>query len=117
MAGVGGANSLEDIPAVFSLPPHSSHAHTVDSDSDAPHKHTHQRGAELISGKQLTDSDPLSDDSMAAMPSSLGKKCVAINTDQVEHFTHRLLPVQSPEFDNVMDQVSVQVLLQNWLKF
>ena len=32
-------------------------------------------------------------------------KMVAIDTTQNEHFTHRLLPSQSPEFDNVIDQV------------
>ena len=102
VAGVGGASSLEDIPGVYSHPSHS----LLDSDNDSPHKQTHQRGVEPVGGKQMTDSDPLSDDSVgAAPPSSLSKKSVAINTAQVEHFTHRLLPVQSPEFDNVMDQV------------
>jgi hypothetical protein len=113
--GVGGASSLEDIPAAaYSHPSHFFPPPPLDSDSDSPHKqrgveplggHTHRRGAEPLGGKQSTDSDPLSDDSVGAPPSSLGKKCVAINTEQVEHFTHRLLPVQSPEFDNVMDQV------------
>ena len=50
-----------------------------------------------------TDSDPCSDDSG---PPPL-KKSVAIDTSQNEHFTHRLLPVQSPEFDNVINQVCI----------
>ena len=33
------------------------------------------------------------------------QKMVAIDTSQNKHFTHRLLPVHSPEFDNVIDQV------------
>ena len=105
-AGVGGASSMEDIPTAYS---HSAHPlpPAMDSDNDSPHKQTHQRGAEPAGGKQSTDSDPLSDDSFVAPTSSLGKKSVAINTEQVEHFTHRLLPVQSPEFDNVMDQVTM----------
>lgn len=105
---MGGANSLEDIPAAYSHPTHSLPP-AMDSDNDSLHKTTHQRGAEPASGKQSTDSEPLSDDSITVSPSSLGKKCVAINTDQVEHFTHRLLPVQSPEFDNVMDQVTTHM--------
>lgn len=106
MAGVGGASSLEDIPdAACSHPSHSFPPPSLDSsDNDSPHKQTHERGAESVGGKQSTDSDPLSDDST---PPSLSKKTVAINTEQVEHFTHRLLPVQSPEFDNVMDQARV----------
>lgn len=32
-------------------------------------------------------------------------KIVAIDTSRNKHFTQRLLPVQSPEFDNVIDQV------------
>ena len=105
--GVGGASSLEDIPAAaFSHPSHSFPPLLPldSSDNDSLHKQTHERGAEPLGGKQSTDSDPLSDDST---PPSLSKKSVAINTEQVEHFTHRLLPVQSPEFDNVMDQARV----------
>ena len=117
VAGVGGASSLEDIPAAYSHPTHSLPP-AMDSDNDSPHKRTHQRGAEPVGGKQLTDSDPLSDDSVGgAPPSSLGKKCVAINTEQVEHFTHRLLPVQSPEFDNVMDQVCARVPAENFFPY
>lgn len=109
VAEVGGASSLEDIPAAYSHPSHSLPP-AMDSDNDSLPK-PHQSGAEPVGGKHMTDSDPLSDDSVGvAPPSSLGKKCVAINTEQVEHFTHRLLPVQSPEFDNVMDQVYMYVL-------
>ena len=32
-------------------------------------------------------------------------KSVAIDVTQNEQFTHRLLPSQSPEFDNVINQV------------
>ncbi len=38
--------------------------------------------------------------------SAATRKMVAIDTTQNKHFTHRLLPVQSPEFDNVIDQVT-----------
>ena len=118
VAAVGGANSLEDLTATFTLPPHPLVA-TMDSDNDTPrNQQIHIRGrAEPSGGKQTSDSEPLSDDSFTAVPSSSvsGKKSVAINTDQVEHFTHRLLPVQSPEFDNVMDQVCPLTLLQSLL--
>ena len=97
---------MEDIPTAYSHPAHPLPP-AMDSDNDSLHKQTHQRGAEPVGGKQSTDSDPLSDDSFVAPTSSPGKKSVAINTEQVEHFTHRLLPVQSPEFDNVMDQVTM----------
>ena len=38
---------------------------------------------------------------------AIGKKgkSVAIDVSQNEQFTHRLLPSQSPEFDNVINQV------------
>lgn len=49
-----------------------------------------------------SDSDIQSDDDL--LPPAK-HKIVAIDTSQNKHFTHRLLPVQSPEFDNVMDQV------------
>ena len=35
------------------------------------------------------------------------KKTVAIDTSQNKHFSHRLIPVRSPEFDNVIDQVGL----------
>ena len=112
--GVGVVESGENVPAGCTLPSQSSLA-TADSDSDMqaaskPPQHQqaepaqHPKGSEVIVGKMSTDSDPLSDD--YTLPGSPGKKAVAINTVQVEHFTHRLLPVQSPEFDNVMDQVT-----------
>lgn len=120
--------SMEDLPTahtMFQVSTQSSlTAAAADSDTDTPATSKppplpqpqqvefgqNQRGGEMmIMGvKQSTDSDPLSDDS-TILPGSMTKKTVAINTSQVEHFTHRLLPVQSPEFDNVIDQVSVQV--------
>jgi len=48
-----------------------------------------------------TDSDVQSDD----LSPSTKQKTVAIDISQNQHFTRRLLPVQSPEFDNVIDQV------------
>ena len=46
---------------------------------------------------------------------------VAIDTSQNKLFTHRLLPVHSPEFDNVIDQVITILVAQQigkgWLKF
>ena len=50
--------------------------------------------------RPVTESDPPSDDSRGTT-----KKSVAIDTTQNKHFTHRLLPIQSPEFDNVINQV------------
>lgn len=47
-----------------------------------------------------TDSDILSDDLSPAK-----HKAVAIDISRNKHFSQKLLPVQSPEFDNVMDQV------------
>lgn len=61
---------------------------------------------ELQAVRNTPDSDPYSDDSG---PPNAAKKTVAIDTSQNEHFTHRLLPVQSPEFDNVINQVSSAV--------
>lgn len=69
--------------------------------SSSDNKSTVKRPHELELVRN-TDSEPLSDDS-GPPPSS--KKSVAINTSQNEHFSHRLLPVQSPEFDNVINQV------------
>lgn len=48
-----------------------------------------------------TDSDILSDE----LSPPTKHKVVAIDTSRNKHFSRRLLPVQSPEFDNVMDQV------------
>lgn len=54
-----------------------------------------------------TDSDVQSDEL-----SPLTKhKMVAIDTSRNTHFTRRLLPVQSPEFDNVIDQVCINLFL------
>lgn len=121
VAGVGVAGSVEDLPTAYTSPTQSS-LMAGDSDTDSPGTRKpippppqqpelplNQQRAELMGGKMSTDSDPLSDDS-TTLPSSMGKKTVAINTSQVEHFTHRLLPAQSPEFDNVIDQVSLQVV-------
>ena len=106
---MGGAGSLDDLPtACMLLKVPSQSSLNADSDSDilaSTNRSPPQKGPELTGGKMSTDSDPLSDDSTLIQPTSAGKKTVAINTSQVEHFTHRLLPVQSPEFDNVMDQV------------
>ena len=49
-----------------------------------------------------SDSEFLSDD----LSPPLKHKMVAIDTSQNKQFSQKLLPVQSPEFDNVMDQVS-----------
>ena len=55
------------------------------------------------SASRNTDSDIQSDD---MSPSTNAKqKMVAIDISQNKHFTRRLLPVVSPEFDNVIDQV------------
>ena len=50
-----------------------------------------------------TDSDILSDD----LSPPAKHKMVAIDISQNRQFSQKLFPVQSPEFDNVMDQVSV----------
>jgi hypothetical protein len=50
---------------------------------------------------QSTDSDGLSDE----LSHPVRHKVVAIDTSKNKHFSRKLLPVQSPEFDNVMDQV------------
>lgn len=52
-----------------------------------------------------TDSDVQSDD----LSPPARHKMVAIDTSQNKHFTRRLLPVQSPEFDNVIDQVYIMM--------
>lgn len=49
-----------------------------------------------------TDSDFLSDE----LSPPAKHKVVAIDTSRNKHFGRKLLPVQSPEFDNVMDQVT-----------
>ena len=51
--------------------------------------------------RSTTDSDILSDE----LSPPAKHKVVAIDTSRNKHFSRRLLPVQSPEFDNVMDQV------------
>lgn len=48
-------------------------------------------------------------DDASSPPSSLTRysaKTVAIDTSQNEQFTHRLIPAQSTDFDNVINQVS-----------
>jgi len=54
-----------------------------------------------------TDSEMLSDELTGGNPRPK-KKSVAIDTSQNEHFSHRLIPARSPEFDNLMNQVSPQ---------
>ena len=68
-------------------------------DSLSP-EHQQQRMPHGIIRRFSLDS---SDDSTSS--ASIKHKMVAIDTTQNEHFTHRLLPSQSPEFDNVIDQV------------
>ena len=99
------ADSDTDTPAISKPPPPPQ--------QQQEELRQNQKGGEMMTMgvRQSTDSDPLSDDS-TSLPGSMTKKTVAINTSQVEHFTHRLLPVQSPEFDNVIDQVSEQVVWQ-----
>lgn len=58
-----------------------------------------------------TDSEILSDDTVGGTRGGKGKKTVAIDTSQNEHFSHRLMPVRSPEFDNVIDQVHLCLVL------
>ena len=116
-AVVGRAGSIEDESTAYTLlKAPSTSSLTADSDNDAPTKSpakSHDPAVDLTAGKLhlSTDSEPLSDDFIVAPPTSGGKKTVAINTAQVDHFTHRLLPVQSPEFDNVMDQVMLSLSL------
>lgn len=82
-----------------------------DPTSLTPRQLPRMKGANKIKMLQLeqvrsTDSDsnqPLSDESSGQ--ASTVKKSVAIDTSQNEHFTHRQLPLQSQEFDNVMNQV------------
>ena len=54
---------------------------------------------------------PLSGDDGSSPPSSLTRqsKTVAIDTSHNEQFTHRLIPAQSTEFDNVINQVRLHV--------
>lgn len=112
--GLGGAGSIEDLSTAHTLlKVPSSSSLTADSDNDSPSKLSSGRPHQETSNETTaaakphlsTDSEPLSDDSIVAPPPLVGKKSVAINTSQVEQFSHRLLPVQSPEFDNVIDQV------------
>ena len=55
----------------------------------------------LTDSIRSSDSDVLNDD----LASPVKHKMVAIDVSQNKRFSHKLLPVQSPEFDNVMDQV------------
>lgn len=82
-----------------------------DSVSTTPRKLPRKRGTNQVKMLQsdqvkITDSESnqiQSDDSSGQ--SSTAKKSVAIDTSQNEHFSHRPMPLQSQEFDNVMDQV------------
>ena len=82
-----------------------------DPTSLTPRQLPRMKGAnkiKMLQSEQVrsTDSDsnqPLSDESSGQ--ASTAKKSVAIDTSQNEHFTHRQLPLQSQEFDNVMNQV------------
>lgn len=56
--------------------------------------------------RSTTDSDILSDE----LSPPAKHKVVAIDTTRNKQFSRRLLPVQSPEFDNVIDQVLSSVL-------
>lgn len=84
---------------------HSAEQHSF-SEKGASHHETWQATSQNNSLKSdslrsTTDSDIQSDE-----PSPPARhKVVAIDTSRNKHFTRRLLPVQSPEFDNVMDQV------------
>ncbi len=105
-----------------------------DSREETPASLEHPEEAKTGAGLPDSDSNqPLSDNSSTQLTSSgsipnspsrtprLSKKkphSVAIDTSQNECFTHRLLPVQSSEFDNVINQVilvaihSYKLLLQ-----
>lgn len=60
-----------------------------------------------------TDSDVQSDD----LSPPAKHKAVAIDISQNKHFNRKLLPVQSPEFDNVIDQVKHFIFFYAWHLF
>ncbi len=92
---------------------------SVDSDSD-PEPNQPSVASQLkplpksaplqVETVKSTDSEVVSDDTVSGPKGSKGKKTVAIDISQNEHFSHRLMPVRSPEFDNVIDQVQLLVL-------
>lgn len=92
-----------------------SHVVLADSDSDVSPSLTSPSvplyGSEMRSvavvpdAVQSTDSDIRADD----LSPLTRHKMVAIDTSQNKHFTSKLLPAQSPEFDNVIDQVCMNV--------
>ncbi len=75
-------------------------AHLVSNNSEGMSPTVSQSNY-LSDSVRSTDSEILSDD----LSPPAKHKMVAIDTSQNRHFSHKLLPVQSPEFDNVMDQV------------
>ena len=80
----------------------SKEKRTPSTDSQPP-------SVKMLVGGDSDSNQPMSDDSSGHM-TSLGsstssKKTVAIDTSQNEHFSHRLIPTQSPEFENVISQV------------
>lgn len=75
-------------------------AHKDDSSSSVSKGQSTSVREELI---KSTDSEVVSDEYTGR---GKGKKTVAIDTTQNEHFSQRLIPAQSPEFDNVINQVS-----------
>lgn len=116
------SSRLEDVMSVSDDSVSASHFMNRDSDSDTSSNtvsgdrhpestrrlhskkpiHQERSHQEKVFMKN-TDSDVASDE-YSASPSAK-QKVVAIDISQNKHFTHRLLPVQSPEFDNVIDQV------------
>ena len=74
--------------------------------SFSPEPHQHSSRADVSSRSRMKSVESDDDSSSSATAKT---KIVAIDTSQNEHFTHRLLPVQSPEFDNVIDQVCMHV--------
>lgn len=96
------------LPASTS-PLHGNVCHSVTERSSCGDPHQEQwQAVETLKANPLkadplrsTDSDVLSDE----LSPPTRHKVVAIDTSRNKHFTRRLLPVQSPEFDNVMDQV------------
>ncbi len=95
---------------------HATSQTSIDSDSD-PEPSQRPAASQLkplrkpdpLEPVKSTDSEVLSDDTVGARGSK-GKKTVAIDISQNEHFSHRLMPVRSPEFDNVIDQVQLALL-------
>ena len=105
------AETLQDSDSDAASPMKEGRGGEEDSVSSTPRKLPRKRGTNqvrMLQSEQVktTDSEsnqPQSDDSSGQ--SSTAKKSVAIDITQNEHFTHRPMPLQSQEFDNVMDQV------------